>query len=125
MVAVMVVAAGVVVVVFRVPRLSAFLPPCPFHWATGLWCPGCGSGRAVRALLTGDILGAINYNPLMMASLPFLAYAAVSALRRSFLGKGLPRILPGRYWGWVVVFLVFAYWIARNIPVYPFTILAP
>ena len=25
-------------------------PPCIFHALTGIYCPGCGAGRALRAL---------------------------------------------------------------------------
>lgn len=106
-------------------KTAALFPPCPFHWITGLWCPGCGSGRALRALLHGEILRALDYNPLMVLSLPFLAYAGVSGLLLGFRGKGLPRLLRGRYWGWFVVCLVIIYWVVRNIPAYPFSILAP
>ena len=30
---------------------------CLFHSYTGLYCPGCGSGRAVHALFEGRIAG--------------------------------------------------------------------
>lgn len=107
------------------PETTPLFPPCPFYWLTGLWCPGCGSGRALHALLHGEMLRALDYNSLMVVSLPFLAYAGVSGLILSFRGKGLPRMLHGRYWGWFVVCLVILYWIARNIPVYPLSVLAP
>lgn len=42
---------------------SLFLPPCLFHTLTGFSCPGCGCTRAVIALLQGDILQSICYNP--------------------------------------------------------------
>ena len=38
---------------------------CPFYRLTGLYCPGCGSGRAVRALLHGHLLQALSYNYLL------------------------------------------------------------
>ena len=119
------VAAVCGVLLFADKETIALFPPCPFHWITGLWCPGCGSGRAFRALLHGEILRALDHNPLMVLSLPFLAYAGASGLLLSFRGKGLPRMLHGRYWGWFVVSLVIVYWVVRNIPAYPFSILAP
>src|SRR4051794_20906202 len=55
---------------------TSFHPKCLFHEWTGLYCPGCGSQRAVSALLHGDILKAIDLNILMVASLPFIFYSA-------------------------------------------------
>ena len=31
------------------------LPGCPFLGLTGWFCPGCGSSRAIRALVSGDV----------------------------------------------------------------------
>lgn len=41
------------------------MPPCPFHFITGFYCPGCGGTRAVRALLRGDLVRALYYHPLV------------------------------------------------------------
>ena len=38
---------------------------CLFHSYTGLYCPGCGSGRAVHALFEGRIAEAVRYNILL------------------------------------------------------------
>lgn len=36
---------------------------CPFHWLTGLPCPGCGLTRSFVAIARGDWPGAIGYHP--------------------------------------------------------------
>ena len=36
---------------------------CPFHWLTGLPCPGCGLTRSFVAIARGDWPGAIDYHP--------------------------------------------------------------
>lgn len=36
---------------------------CPFHWLTGLPCPGCGLTRSFVAIARGDWPGAISYHP--------------------------------------------------------------
>ena len=51
----------------------------PVSCITGLHCPGCGSLRAVRQFLHGELWAAFRLNPLMVLSLPLLAFAVVSA----------------------------------------------
>lgn len=105
--------------------VRALLPPCPFRALTGLYCPGCGSTRALDALLHGDVTRAFDMNPLGLLLAPVLGYVLVrDALELLGLAR-LPRIplTPKIVVGLVV--LVFAYWVLRNVPVYPFTLLAP
>ena len=40
--------------------------PCLFHLFTGLYCPGCGGTRAVKALLLGRPLVSFLYHPLVL-----------------------------------------------------------
>lgn len=40
--------------------------PCLFHVITGLYCPGCGAGRASYNILHGNFLTAFCYNPVMV-----------------------------------------------------------
>lgn len=44
------------------------LPPCPLHHLTGIPCAGCGSTRSTDALLHGDFLRALWFNPLWTAA---------------------------------------------------------
>ena len=39
---------------------TKIFPPCMFHALTGFSCPGCGSTRAVSALLRGDLLTSLK-----------------------------------------------------------------
>ncbi|MCF8373404.1 MAG: DUF2752 domain-containing protein [Bacteroidales bacterium] len=41
---------------------------CFIKQATNIPCPSCGSTRSVLSLMSGDILEAINYNPLGILS---------------------------------------------------------
>ncbi|WP_084677473.1 DUF2752 domain-containing protein [Altibacter lentus] len=67
--------AGILLVYYSFdPSEHAFFLPCPFHYLTGFLCPGCGSQRAIHQLLHGHIGLAYNLNPLLVLSLPFLAY---------------------------------------------------
>ena len=49
---------------------------CPIHAATGFYCPGCGSTRAVKAVLRGDLPLAFHDNALLMTS-PLIITCAV------------------------------------------------
>ncbi|MGN0299335.1 MAG: DUF2752 domain-containing protein [Lachnospiraceae bacterium] len=40
--------------------------PCLIHTVTGGYCPGCGGTRAVAALLKGEILQSLYYNPFVL-----------------------------------------------------------
>jgi apolipoprotein N-acyltransferase len=91
------------------------LPFCVFHALTSLHCPSCGTTRALHLLAHGDLLGALHMNALTVSLIPLLAYAT---LRRIELGSR-PRAIA-TVLGFAVVFAI-----ARNIPTYPFELLAP
>lgn len=109
------------------PGSSGWFPECLFHRVTGLYCPGCGSTRAVHCLLHGQWRLALQMNPLIVFTLPTLAYLVLWQMVYSASGRRLPypRVFD-RTWlqvGLVGFVLLFA--ILRNLPVYPCTLLAP
>jgi hypothetical protein len=99
---------------------SGTLPRCPVHQLTGLWCPGCGSQRALHALLHGHVGTAVGLNVLMMCALPLLAYAYVAWVTRAFAATGSRRGLPPVAVPAVVVralpAVVIAFAVVRNVP---------
>jgi hypothetical protein len=99
------------------------LPPCPSQWLTGLFCPGCGSTRALHALLHGDLPGALAMNPLLVVSLPPVAVLLAHELQ--LLPKALAPLARqlGNARVWAVV--VIGYAVLRNLPWPPFSWLAP
>jgi hypothetical protein len=107
------------------PATSGVFPPCPVHFLTGWYCPGCGSLRALHQLLHGNLRAAWALNPLTILLLPFMSYGLVSHLLTAIRGEGLPRLfLPAasiRALGLVIVL----FGIVRNLPFYPFDLLAP
>lgn len=107
------------------PSDSALYPPCPFHAVTGLYCPGCGTARAMHQLLHGHLGEAFGLNPLMVLMLPFLGYSLLSCATFLVRGRALPSILASPFWGWLSFGIILAYWVLRNIPFYPFSFLAP
>ena len=97
---------------------------CLFYELTGLYCPGCGSGRAALALLHGRVGEAFGYNALAMLFLPPCAYLLLREyLRFVFPGLGLrPTVLSARA-GHISLALILLFWVLRNLPAFAF--LAP
>lgn len=121
----LVLAAGSTVLFLFDPSGLALYPPCPFHTLTGLYCPGCGTTRALHQLLHGHLREALGLNPLMVLMLPFLGYSLLSYTTFVVRGRPLPGILAAPFWGWLAFGTILAYWVLRNIPLYPFSLLAP
>jgi len=114
-----------VLLLVRNPADSGLFPPCPLLAITGYHCPGCGTLRALHQLLNGHLLAAIDYNPLTVFFLPFLAYAFFAAMAGEFGRPKLPAVFIPAGWIWALLVAVVAFGVLRNLPVFPFTILAP
>ena len=67
-------------------RLGMPRPVCALKRWTGLPCPTCGSTRLGEALLRGDILEAVSWNPLVFAFLAVAALWAGASTTRVVLG---------------------------------------
>ena len=66
-------------------KLIGFAPVCRVRQWTGVPCPTCGGTRMVEALLAGDPLRALAWNPLLFVVLAGVgAWATASALRFAF-----------------------------------------
>ena len=94
--------------------VQRFMPRCPFHEVTGMHCPGCGGTRAVHALLHGHPLKALRYNailfPMGICTLLIWKY---------------PKLQYYKPFTFTVATLFILFFICRNLPFYPFTLLAP
>ena len=90
------------------PTTAGFFPRCPMFALTGLQCPGCGTTRALHALLHGDVAAAFAFNPFTMV---LLALGVIKTVTPPVPSRGLAPVA-------VIVFassVVFAVW--RNLPV--------
>jgi hypothetical protein len=107
------------------PAASRLLPPCPLHTLTGVLCPGCGSTRALHALLHGRIASAFGFNALAVLFLPIFVYSFASRVSRLLRGRPLPApfLKAGAIYALLASIVIFA--VARNIPLPPFSALAP
>jgi len=99
------------------------LPPCILYSFTGLYCPGCGSTRCMHALVHFDLPQAFTMNPLLVVSLVPLTLLALqiahllpSRLNRLADFFSIPLL-------WAIVLI--GYSVLRNLPWYPFYLLAP
>ncbi|SFN27780.1 Protein of unknown function [Dokdonella immobilis] len=98
---------------------GSILPPCPFHALTHLYCPGCGTTRALHALMHGHLGLALGMNPLAVMAVPLIP---AILLRPHFPGqKWLARLADARLW----LPAVLAFTVFRNLPWIPFAWLAP
>ncbi|MFC3877535.1 DUF2752 domain-containing protein [Winogradskyella maritima] len=106
------------------PSDTALFPKCPFLSMTNLYCPGCGSQRAVHDILQGNILEGFRHNYLFLLLGLVLGYQFYIFLK-SRKGQPTENLLRQSKVTRGILILVILFWILRNIPVFPFTELAP
>ena len=107
------------------PATSTLFPPCPLHYLTGWYCPGCGSLRAIHQLLQGNLRTAWAMNPLSMLLFPFLAYGLAREGIAYLRGQPSPQFeVPGA-WIRALCALIVLFGVVRNLPFHPFDLLAP
>ena len=97
---------------------------CPFYELTGLYCPGCGSGRAVFSALHGRFAESFRYNPaLYILGIPAMAVVLHEYLRLVFPRLKLKPVQIPQGAALGVTLAILVYWIVRNLPTFSF--LAP
>jgi hypothetical protein len=107
------------------PSAVNFFPVCPLYRYTGFYCPGCGLTRGFHSLFHGDVVDALDYNLFVPFFFLLFAYLGISMFLITLRGRGLginivrPRIV------YTFLACLFVFAIVRNLPYYPFTILAP
>jgi hypothetical protein len=117
---------GVAVVFFVLdPTKHSIFPKCMFHSLTGAYCPGCGSQRALHSLLHFDIAGVVSYNFLFLPAALLLLYHYIHPVLNNYFKWKLPNLFYLKSTPWVIFAVVILFWIFRNLPWYPFSVLAP
>jgi len=122
----LVVIVGLAVLFFILdPAKHTIFPRCPFNVITGYYCPGCGSQRAIHSLLHLNFAGVAGNNLLFLPALLLVAYHYMHPYLNRFLGWKLPNIFYFKITPWVILGVIVLFWILRNLPYYPFSVLAP
>lgn len=107
------------------PYDSGVYAACPFKALTDLNCPGCGTLRGLHELAHGHFGAAFGLNPLMVLSLPFIAFSIIKYIVAGILGRAERKIFIPSAFIWALLGVIILFWILRNLPCYPFTLLAP
>lgn len=96
------------------PSASTIFPRCTFLELTGYKCPGCGSQRAIHALLHGDVAEAFRYNALLLIAIPWIALCLFAESRRTRNPRLYTR-LNAPLLIWLFLAMVLIWWVLRNI----------
>ncbi|MEO6817707.1 MAG: DUF2752 domain-containing protein [Edaphobacter sp.] len=109
------VALAAVVLMRFPPGQYSFYPQCPIYRYLHLQCPGCGTTRALAALLHGHIAEAMRLNALTTLLAPFAVIYAAVCYRRFLRRKPiqLPRLPSSAVYAGLVAAVLFA--IVRNL----------
>lgn len=97
---------------------GAFVPRCPTNAWFGLYCPACGATRALMRVFHGDLIGALHNNPAVVLAAPFAIYFFI-------MGTDLGARKWPRWQVAALIAIVLAYTILRNLPFWPWTLMAP
>lgn len=96
------------------PTSSAVFPQCGFLTLTGYKCPGCGSQRAIHALLNGDVAAAFRYNAMLFIAVPWILLCLFAETQRVRNPRLYARLHPSVLI-WLFLAIVLAWWLLRNI----------
>lgn len=99
---------------FMDPALSPYAPKCIVRLLTGYDCPGCGSQRAIHALLHADLAGALRSNLLLVVTLPYLIFW-VWVETDPACSPRLHRTLNSPVAIYIILTLIITWWVVRNI----------
>ncbi len=96
------------------PMVARFFPRCVFKTVTGYDCPGCGTQRALHALLHGNIVEAWHFNRALIVSIPLIITYTYAELNRTTKVKFYNTV--NSQWMIALVFTaIMLWWILRNV----------
>lgn len=98
------------------PDRYAFYPRCPVATYLHLQCPGCGTTRALSALLHGHLVQALQLNPLTTLLLPIAALYFVHHLWKQRNHPTFTWPHPPTYATYTLLAIAAIFTISRNLP---------
>lgn len=107
------------------PNQVDFLLKCPLYKNTGVFCPGCGSQRAIHNLLHGEFLKALQNNLMLVLGMVALSYHYGIRFSNRIFKTRFKSVFDTKKIILLVIVLLILFWIVRNTAIYPFTLLAP
>lgn len=113
---------GIVALYYYPPSEYQYIP-CMINLATGLHCPGCGTTRAVASLLKGNIQEALQNNILLFIWGPYIMYIGLIKIRAELKGIEYKPWQPNKLIIFLLISIVIAFTIVRNLPIESCTVL--
>ena len=111
-------AVGVVVllVLYKTydPMSYGFYPRCIIHQTTGLQCSGCGSQRAIHALLNLNVAEAWHHNQMVVLFVPYVLFGAVISIG-DIRDSKVAKALYGRVAILIILAVMVVFTIVRNV----------
>lgn len=108
-------ALGGLAVIYRFPPTEySFYPRCPIYLTTHWLCPGCGSTRALHALLHLDLRTALHYNALFTLLAPFFCLWLGFICYRAMRYDQFPKLAIPRSAAVCLMVAVVLFTVARN-----------
>lgn len=102
-----------------------FYARCTFKNITGHDCPGCGGQRSVHHLLHFEIGQALRYNTFLVLFSPYILLLIFYEVRWFFWKIQKPsNFFTSNKMLWIFLAALLLFGIIRNIPAYPFSMLA-
>lgn len=89
--------------------------PCPIHFITKLYCPGCGITRMIKSIIKLDFYQAFRYNQLVFILFPFFLFLIIDYLIK-IISKKEPIYKKIQEYVWIIlIILLLIFGIIRNI----------
>ena len=91
------------------------VPSCPFYEYLGVYCPACGGTRSFLALLSGDFLLSIYYQPVFVYTILIVGIYLILQTIDRIRGKQIYTLPFSVDFVYAGIGLLLANWIFKNI----------